>query len=153
MQAEVGYTNAKFNDTFFGGPAATVPIVTEGNHVVSPPWTVSLHVQQDLSIREEGDSYVRADFDYRSHQSDLTPGIDPRNGGVDTTLSNAPAVRLLSMRAGHKIGGVDVSLFVNNLLDQAVWSGRRSRDNNLATIYRSHIIRPRTFGMTAAYRF
>jgi len=39
------------------------------------------------------------------------------------------------------------------VLDQAVWAGRRARDNNNATIYRSHIVRPRTFGVTAAYRF
>ncbi|WP_037505682.1 TonB-dependent receptor, partial [Rhizorhabdus wittichii] len=34
LQAEIGYTNAKFLDTVFGGPLATVPLVTKGNHVV-----------------------------------------------------------------------------------------------------------------------
>ena len=153
VQAEVGYTDAKFLDTFFGGPAATVPLVTKGNHVTSPPWTVSVHGQYELSIRDHHDSYIRADFDYRSHQSSLTPGIDPRNGGSDPTLNNAPALKALSMRVGHRIDGIDVSLFVNNLLDQAVWQGRRQRDNNNATIYKSYIVRPRTFGATAAYRF
>ncbi len=57
------------------------------------------------------------------------------------------------MRAGYKINGIDMSLFVNNLLDQAVWQGRRARDNNNATIYKSYIVRPRTFGATIAYRF
>ncbi|QEH80131.1 TonB-dependent receptor [Sphingomonas sp. C8-2] len=153
VQAEVGYTNAKFLDTFFGGPLATVPLVTKGNHVVSPPWTVSVHGQYDLSLRDHHDSYIRADFDYRSRQSSLTPGIDPRNGGSDPTLTNAPALKALSMRAGYRINGIDLSLFVNNLLDQAVWQGRRARDNNNATIYKSYVVRPRTFGATIAYRF
>ncbi|MHA3793956.1 TonB-dependent receptor [Rhizorhabdus wittichii] len=153
FQAEIGYTDAKFLKTFFGGPLAARPLVTKGDHVVAPPWTVSVHGQYELSLREHHDSYVRADFDYRSHQSDPTPGIDPRNGGSDPTLDNAPALKALSMRIGHRIDGIDMSLFVNNLLDQAVWQGRRARDNNNATIYKSHIVRPRTFGATIGYRF
>jgi iron complex outermembrane receptor protein len=153
FQAEIGYTNAKFLDTFLGGPLATQPLVTEGNRIPSPPWTISLHGQYDLSLWAEHDTYVRADFDYRAFQSSLTPALDPRNGGTDPSLSNAPAVKNLSLRAGYKVGGLNLSVFANNVLDQAIWSGRRSRDNLNASIYRSHIVRPRTFGMTAAYRF
>jgi outer membrane receptor protein involved in Fe transport len=57
------------------------------------------------------------------------------------------------MRAGYKLNGFDISVFANNLLDQAVWAGRRQRDNGLATIYRSHIVRPRTVGVTVSYDF
>jgi len=38
-------------------------------------------------------------------------------------------------------------------LDQAVWQGRRARDNNNAAVYKSYVVRPRTFGATIAYRF
>jgi hypothetical protein len=98
-------------------------------------------------------AYVRSDFDYRAQQKDLTPFIDPRNGGVDPTLTNPPEVKAWSARAGYRFHGVDVSVFVNNILDQSIWQGRRSRDNGLSTIYRSHIVRPRTFGLTAAYSY
>jgi len=152
VQAEVGYTDAKFLDTFFGGPLAVVPLVTKGNSIVAPPWTVSVHGQYDLSLRDHHDAYVRADFDYRSRQTSLTPGVDPRNGS-DSTLTNPPALNALSMRAGYKIDGIDISLFVNNVLDQAVWQGRRARDNGNSSIYKSYIVRPRTFGATVAYRF
>ena len=152
LQAEVGYTDAKFLNTFLGGPSATVPSVTKGNHIASPPWTVSVHGQYDIPLGENK-AYVRTDFDYRAYQSALTPGIDPRNGGSDPTLSNPPAVKSWSMRAGYRFSGVDVSVFVNNLLNQHIWAGRRSRDNGLSTIYRSNIVRPRTFGLTAAYSF
>jgi outer membrane receptor protein involved in Fe transport len=80
LQAEVGYTDAKFLNTFLGGPSATVPSVTKGNHIASPPWTVSVHGQYDIPLGENK-AYVRTDFDYRAYQSALTPGIDPRNGG------------------------------------------------------------------------
>lgn len=153
LQAEIGYTNGTFRSTFLGGPTATLPLVTKGNHIPSPPWTISLHGQYDFSFWERHDAYVRADFDYRSKQTSLTPFLDPRNGGIDPTISNPPAINALSMRAGYRFNGVDLSVFANNVLDQHVWAGRRSRDNNSATIYRSHIVRPRTFGLTAAYRF
>jgi iron complex outermembrane recepter protein len=153
LQAEIGYTNATFQSTFFGGPTATLPLVTAGNHVVGAPWTVSLHGQYDLTIKERHDAYIRADFDYRARQTDLTPFLDPRNGGIDPTISNAPTVKNLGLRAGYKFSGLDLSLFAANVLNQSIWAGRRSRDNNNATIYRSNIVRPRTFGMTAAYRF
>lgn len=152
VQAEIGYTNAKFLQTFTGGPSAVVPLVTAGNHVASPPWTISLHGQYDIPLGEHT-GYIRSDYDYRSQQTDLTPGIDPRNGGADPTLTNPPALNQWSARAGYRFNGVDVSVFVNNILGSAVWQGRRSRDNGAATIYRSHVIRPRTFGLTAGYTF
>ena len=152
LQAEIGYTDAKFLDTFFGGPTATVPLVSAGNNVLSPPWTVSLHGQYDFAVGSN-DAYVRADFDHRAKQKSTPAFLDPNNGGVDSTLSTPPAINSLSMRAGYKFGGFDASVFVSNLLDEAVWAGRRERDNGLATIYRSHIVRPRTFGITVGYDF
>jgi iron complex outermembrane recepter protein len=152
FQAEIGYNDAEFRDTFLGGPTATLPLVTAGNKVASPPWTISLHGQYDIPVGANM-AYVRSDFDYRAQQKDLTPFIDPRNGGVDPTLTNPPEVKAWSARAGYRFHGVDVSVFVNNILDQSIWQGRRSRDNGLSTIYRSHIVRPRTFGLTAAYSY
>ena len=152
LQAEIGYNDAKFLDTFLGGPTAALPLVTKGNKVASPPWTVSVHGQYDIPVGEHT-AYVRSDFDYRAQQTDLTPALDPRNGGVDPTLTNPPKVNSWSARAGYRFNGVDVSVFVNNILDQSIWQGRRSRDNGLSTIYRSHIVRPRTFGLTAGYTF
>jgi iron complex outermembrane receptor protein len=152
LQAEVGYTDAKFLKTFFGGPTATVPLVSDGNNVIAPPWTMSLHGQYDFTVGSN-DAYIRADFDYQAKQKSTPASLDPRNGGVDLTLSTAPAIKALSMRAGYKLNGFDISVFANNLLDQAVWAGRRQRDNGLATIYRSHIVRPRTVGVTVSYDF
>ncbi len=117
LQAEIGYTDAKFLDTFLGGPTATVPIVSEGNHILSPPWTVSLHGQYDFAIGQN-DAYLRADYDYRSKQTSLPPYLDPRNGGGDLTLDTPPAINDVSLRAGYKFDGIDVSVFVKNLLDE-----------------------------------
>jgi len=152
LQAEVGYTDAKFLDTIFGGPTATVPLVSQGNNILSPPWTVSLHGQYDFAIGGN-DAYIRSDFDYRAKQKSVPSFLDPRNGGVDPTLGTPPAIKALSMRAGYKVSGFDISLFVNNVLDQAVWADRRARDNGNATIFRSHIVRPRTVGLTVGYDF
>ena len=152
LQAEIGYTDAKFLDTVFGGPTAAVPLVSKGNNVLSPPWTASLHAQYDFAVGNN-DAYVRADFDFRAKQKSTPSFLDPKNGGVDLTLGTPPTINSLSMRAGYKLSGFDVSVFVTNLLDEAEWAGRRQRDNALATIYRSHIVRPRTLGITVGYDF
>jgi len=153
VQAEVGYTNAEYQETIFGGPSATSPLVTEGNNILAPPWTVAVHGQYEFDIADNQKAYIRADYSYRAEQTSVTPGLDPNNGGIDPTLTLPPAYNDLSFRAGVRLWGADASFFVTNALDQNVWAGRRSRDNNNATIFRSNIVRPRTFGLTVAYRY
>jgi hypothetical protein len=153
LQGEFGLNNATFQSTFLGGPTATLPLVSKGDHVASPPWTASLHAQYDLSIKDNHDAYIRSDFDYRPKQTSLTPFLNPANGGTDLTLSNPPTIEALSLRAGYRVRGVDLSVFANNVLNQHVWAGRHARDNLGSTIYKSYMVRPLTIGVTASYRF
>ncbi len=119
--------------------------------MTAPPWTVSLQGEYDFPVMRERDGYFRATYDYRAHQSDLTAAINPANGR-DPTLLAAPAINYVTLRSGIRLDGVDVSAFVNNLLDETDWT-TRGRDNGRSTLFRSKRVRPRTFGVSVSYRY
>ncbi|WP_421846462.1 TonB-dependent receptor [Novosphingobium sp.] len=152
LQAEVGYVDAKFLDTIKGGPTAAAPFVSKGDAVLGAPWTASFHAQYDFDAFRAKGGYVRSDFDYRSKQSKLPPYLNPANGAIDTALTLPPAVAFWSARLGVKPGNFDISLFVNNILDKSTWT-RRERAQNPFEFFRRETLRPRTFGLTASYRY
>ena len=152
LQAEVGYVNAKFLETVLGGPTATAPFVSKGDNVLGAPWTISLHAQYDFDAFKAEDGYFRTDFDYRAKQTSLPPFLNPANGAIDTALSTPPAVTYWSARLGVRPGDIDISLFVNNILNKSTWT-RRERAQNPNEFFRRENIRPRTFGITASYRY
>jgi outer membrane receptor protein involved in Fe transport len=94
------------------------------------------------------DAYARADYSYTSHNN--TP-LDLSSPLVDPSLPRAPKTTRLDIRAGMSFGDLDVSLFVENLLnDHPVLSlGHDSLDSEN---YRTTTYRPRTIGLTATYR-
>lgn len=151
LQAEVGYVSAKFLDTVFGGPTATGPLVSKGDHVLGAPWTLSLHGQYDFDLFGPEDAYIRTDYDYRARQTSLPPFLNPANGAIDTALSTPPAVHYWSARMGIRPGNFDISLFVNNILNKSTWT-RRERAQNPNEFFRRETLRPRTFGITVSYR-
>jgi outer membrane receptor protein involved in Fe transport len=153
LQAELGYVNAKFLETVRGGPTATAPFVSKGDHVLGAPWTISLHGQYDFDVfgKAEG-GYFRTDFDYRSKQTSLPAFLNPANGAIDTALSLPPAVTYWSARLGARPGNFDVSFFVNNILNKSTWT-RRERASNPNEFFRREVIKPRTIGITASYRY
>jgi hypothetical protein len=59
---------------------------------------------------------------------------------------------LLSLRLGAKWSGLDLSLFANNLLnDDTVLA--RDASQGVPTLYREITTRPRSYGVTATYRY
>jgi len=151
LSTAIGYTSAKFRETVFAGPAATLAVVTKGDAVVAPPWTVAIHGEYEHDLGGKT-GYFRVDYNYRSHQNAITPTLNPANGGTDLTIDNLPASHLVSLRSGLRFAGIDASLFVNNLFNENAWSARQ-RDNGRSTLYRAQTFRPRTIGLTASYRY
>ena len=61
---------------------------------------------------------MRLDYQYATPQKSLIPYTDPANGAnADATLPGLPEIRILNLRAGVRLNGVDVSLFANNALN------------------------------------
>jgi outer membrane receptor protein involved in Fe transport len=91
---------------------------------------------------------VRADYTRNTH--DNTP-VDVTSPLVDPDIPRAPATSVLDLRAGLRFGDIDVSLFVNNVLNDSPLLSY-GHDDAGSGFYRSTTYRPRTFGITATIR-
>ncbi len=81
----------------------------------------------------------------------MQPIQDPNNGVSDSTYTGLPQIKTLSLRAGLRWSGFDVSLYGQNLTNsQPVLT--HTRDTNFSDLFYEHTIRPRTIGITATYR-
>jgi outer membrane receptor protein involved in Fe transport len=144
----VGYADATQRQTIFTLPAAPVQgtILRNGDRFATP-WVVNLAADYEAELGS-GDlrGYGHVQYDYKSGWS-----VKPGNVGFNAVFANNEAQNLVSARAGVRSGPVDVSLFVNNLFDERPVIGRL----NFSPAERVQIqtYRPRTWGITAGYRF
>ncbi len=121
-------------------------IVTKGDRF-APPWIVSLSADYETSL-DDSDTvgYGRIQWDHRS-------GLDNPSGniGFNPLFGRVFTRNFVAARLGVRTGGVDASVFIDNLLNSddelsrlAIGEGQRL----LRLTYR-----PRTFGVTTTYRF
>jgi iron complex outermembrane receptor protein len=140
----LGYVNAKFAKTLAVGSTF---LARKGDDLPVTPWTVTLSSNYEFTLLDHN-AYMRADYQYLSGQ----PSMDPLIFGYDPTIPPRRASSLLALRTGAKISSWDVSVFVNNLLDDHP-SLNRTRDTTFSPLYYDITYRPRTVGLTALTRF
>jgi len=99
--------------------------------------------------------YIRADFQYTTTQTALLASTDARNALTDVTIPGLPLTKDLQLRGGFRWNGYDISLFAQNLLDQhpMLFESRDIADDATDRLYFGRGVRPRTYGVTATYRF
>ncbi len=149
----VGYTDAKYSQTVKAGPAATSNLVTSGDHIVGSPWTGALSAQYNFKVLADYDGYVRLDYQYQSRQNDQVAANDPANGTYNpVNVFIQPQASLLSARVGARWSGLDVSVFGSNLLNSDTILAQVA-SLGTPTLYQQSTFRPRTFGVTATYRY
>ena len=169
----LAYTDARFTESACGGdlqftgagkgcvgsttPAGGVsPVVSEGDRLVGAPWTVIASIQQTFGDWNGHTPYARADYQFTTAQTGLLPYQDDRNASFDTTIPGLPQTKNLQLRAGFRWSGYDVSLFVQNALDQnpVLFETRDiASPPNVDNLYFDRGQRPRTVGITATYRY
>jgi iron complex outermembrane recepter protein len=155
----IGYNDAKFKAAVFGGPAATVSLVSDGDRIPGAPWTVTLNGQYDFEVVEH-DAFVRFDYEYRSQGPDDTSALNLSNRSPvlpppdPETFLRAPSTSLLSLRAGVQIGAANASLFVKNVLNENPLVTRGDLSfGGPPHGYTAQTVMPRTVGATLTYRF
>ncbi len=149
----LGYTDPYYRDTVHAGVGGTgAPVVTSGDHLAGAPWNIQTSAEYEWRNFEARRPYVRVDYQVATAQRDLIPLRDPNNGGSDPSIPGLPETKSLSLRAGLRWNGFDVSLFGNNLLDTHPLLFR-SHDTVVSPLYYDHTWRPRTLGVTATYRY
>jgi iron complex outermembrane receptor protein len=149
----VGYNLAETTTTL-RVPGAVQDLATKGHTLGGSPWTINLAATYEFEAPAIGlPAYLRADFTYRSVNTGLRPESDPTYPrSYDPLGTFGDPTHELRVRAGVRHGsGLNVSLFVNNLLnDNPV---NYARTNNRTNIFVFTPSRPRTVGLTAIYRY
>jgi len=166
-----GYTDARFTkDSSLvakkidpnnpNNPPAPPPIVSRGDAIVGEsgqpgsPLTVSVGAQYKFSLAEH-ESFVRMDFEYQGRNHWLSPRQDPTTGQHNPSNYALSATKFASARAGMAFGNWSVEPFVDNLFDTHVVTNYDFQiyPSTGTPLGRQYTFRPRTFGVTAIYRY
>jgi iron complex outermembrane recepter protein len=156
--------NGSYTDSYFDRTVtlSTTNLVTSGDHLPASPWNVSASGEYVFN-KIERKPYLRLDYQYATAQRSLVPSVDPANApNSDTTLPGLPEIRVLSVRAGVRFSGMDLSLYALNALNyhtptfisrdyptSALNGFPYDFDNN----YFGHGLAPLTYGVTMTYRY
>jgi len=150
LGTSIGYNKTTFDDARLNTSGGIVVSERSGVPNSGSPWTVSANGQYDFAFRQT-DTYLRADVTYASGFR-RTGSTDPLTVNYDPLSPPRPSSVLANIRAGLLLGDADISLFVNNVANAHPQLGYgRSRAGTVN--FTDNTFQPRTFGITAAYRF
>ena len=168
----VGYTSARYTANSAPPAAGAPPLALNGDAIsgqaaidyapgTNPPWTVSIGPELRFSIAQH-EAFVRLDYTYESRNPWLAAVQDPGSSQYIPGSYTLPATNFLTLRAGINIGGLQISPFIDNLLNShtvtnfalgqidpyAPLNGNPSPSQQ----QNAYTFRPFTVGITATWR-
>ena len=151
---QVAYTDAHYDSSqgkiVSAGDAIGGPAISTGQAV--PPWTVTADGEYTFNFFGKR-AYFWLEDAYHSANHGPFSTQNPANIIVyDPQLVADPAWNMLNLRTGVRLKMVDLSLFVNNVLDthpQLSLEHTNPGDPRFQAV----TLRPLTFGLTAVLRF
>jgi iron complex outermembrane recepter protein len=145
----ITYTDAHYSDTI--NAAASGLIIKAGSKLPIAPWQISVGLDYKLPSQTVANfsPYIRVNYTYNSK---YTNGTGPGTISFDPLAEGRDAINQLNGRVGLTGNGVDISLFVNNILNASpiVGTVHQTVETNW---YRDYTIRPRTFGFLVSYKY
>ena len=151
LGASLSYTDARYTQAvILPGVSGAAPSVfaAKGEPLGAPTWQYSLTAEYDYKIYDRWDSYIIGDYQY---SSPYQRGSGPGDVGYDPVIVNGSQTHFADMRAGVRLQGSDVSLFVKNLTDS---QDRLFQSHTIGSpMVNSNTFRPREIGVTATYRY
>ncbi len=144
------------------------PIATEGDGLLGAPWSFTAAAEYHFPEWAGRQPYFRADFQHQTAQHRLLPQQDTNNGLFDDTLPGLPVINNLSLRAGLRFNGLDISAYANNVMNSnplifeardiaptagPPGAGANGMSPTTDELYFGRGVRPRTIGLTATYRY
>jgi outer membrane receptor protein involved in Fe transport len=146
-------TSVGYNETSFTGNTilGTSKVYTAGSAVPNsgPPLRVSLFGRYDFTLNKLP-FYLVGNFSYQG-KTRRTGQLDPAVYNYDLNLRVDEAYTQTDIRVGFMYENMDMSLFINNLTDEAPYLGY----SHVATgnpVYTAYTVQPRTVGVTLSYR-
>jgi len=143
--ANLGYVSLQYAQTEYEG--ANALLVNKGDVVGGPPFNMSAWTLFKFNLLNH-DAFWRVDYTYQNGY----PAVDKDTYSYDPTLPQPGPEKLLSTRVGIYLGGVELSVFGNNLTNNSAPLAI-SHDIPGSEPYYLQTYRPLTVGVTAAYHF
>ena len=148
----LGYTDASYSKTIRTGTSSNSPeLANKGDKIPGSPWTFSLGAQYNTMLGDR-DAYLRVDYEYQAPEAARVAGRDPATVSYDPTSVADPQTNLVSVRGGVTLNAVKLAIFVDNLFNSHPVLGLGHQDQD-TLLYEATTLRPRTFGLTATYRY
>ena len=152
LELAVGYTDARYSKTTHSGSDPTSPIlVNKGDTLGGSPWSVTVGAQYNFPAFSH-DAFIRADYEFSSHNNWLTAQTDPATANPDLALVNDPATNFFSLRSGITVGHLDVAVFMDNVFNSHPQLGLTHQDQ-YTLLFEASTLRPRTIGLSGTYRY
>ncbi|HTT97633.1 MAG TPA: TonB-dependent receptor [Rhizomicrobium sp.] len=151
LDGSVGYTDARYTATEASTKKSMKPLVVDGDTLPVSPWTVAIGLQYSHDVMSLP-SYIRIDYEFNGRNSSLTPEQDPRTTSYDQGLVADPPTNLFSVRAGTTVKQINLALFMDNVFNSQPVLDLNHQDLH-TLLYEASTERPRTFGLTATYRY
>jgi iron complex outermembrane recepter protein len=144
------------------------PIASSGDALLGAPWAFTGAAEYHFAQWAGHLPYLRIDYQHQNAQRNLFPIQDANNALIDTTLRGPPVLNNLSLRAGMRFNGFDISAYANNVTNSnpllfdardiypypgAPGTGASGIGQPTDTLYFGRGVRPRTIGLTATYRY
>ena len=158
LELTVGYTDATFSKDAID-PIALKVLALKGDALDVTPWTVTLGATYNFTVIDLP-GFIRVDYEYNSRRTTPTPAEDGRSVTLFPSLSNTfdaglvpdPATNQVAIRTGLTLKKWDFEFFVENLTDSHPQLNLQHQDSTTA-LYEARTFRPRTFGLSASYRY
>lgn len=157
--ASVGYTNAKYTTTTLA-PGSGLIVTADGQTLGQTPWTAFGFAEYTFHFSDGKGAYARLQEKYDSRNSGPFAYQNPNNINYDPYHLPDEAISLLDFRTGLLWGRIDVSLFVDNVLNRTprLYTIHQVFPNangglDSSPLFTSFTERPRTVGVTAVAHF
>jgi iron complex outermembrane recepter protein len=153
LNASVGFTHTALDNGLYqpGG----VVVYSKGSAILDagPPWTEIVSAEYAAPAMAGAGGYIRADYSHTSKYA-ATGRTDPTAFNFDPLLPTNTQTTLVNGRLGVRHGPLDVSLFCNNLFNShPLMDLAHGGGGNPGYLWTADTLRPRTVGVTAAYRY
>jgi iron complex outermembrane recepter protein len=150
----LAYTDAFFTrDVVING----APLASRGDVIGNPPgvaapWSATASAKYEVPLSGEYRAYVRAEDIFHSRNNGPFSSTNPESTAYSPDIPPNPSTNVVNVRMGLTGTQLEVSLFVNNVMDRHP-SLTRYHDTPFTTLFTDLTLRPRTAGITASYRF
>lgn len=146
LGVNAGYNRLTFDQTIRGGGG--VVLREKGDKIGGPNWTGSAFFEATHDLSTDISGYLRGDYTFQAKGYEPNRNVFSYNPG----LPALPASDYLTLRLGARIRKLDLSIFANNVANTNKPLARNNNGVGGQLIYRESY-RPRTIGLTAAFRY